>query len=52
MIRGVTRPISVAQLSTKFKIDEFKLRNTIEELIKKEDVFGKITKGLYIPTSF
>ena len=52
IVRGVTRPVSVSQLAQKFKIDELTLRNTIEELIKRNEIFGKISKGLFIPTSF
>ena len=52
IVRGVTKPVSISQLTNKFKIDELKLRNTIEELIKKGDASGKVSKGLYIPTSF
>ena len=52
IVRGVTKPVLISHLSNKFKIDELKLRSTVEELIKKGDVSGKMSKGLYIPTSF
>mgnify|MGYP000235715213 CR=1 FL=1 len=52
LMRGVTRPAPINTLAQRVKVDEVKLKNTIEELIKTEKISGKISKGLFVPTSF
>ena len=52
MMRGVTRPAPLNTLALRVKSDEVKLKSTIEELIKTDKISGKISKGLFIPTSF
>lgn len=52
MIRAITKPTSIHQLSTKFDIDEPKIKSTIDDLIKSEQVSGKVAKGLFVPASF
>ena len=52
LLRGITRPAALTQLAHRVKTDETKLKNTIEELVKQEKISGKISKGLFIPTSF
>ena len=51
-MRGVTRPAALNTLAQRAKTDELKLKSTIEELIKTNKISGKISKGLYVPTSF
>ena len=52
LMRGVTRPAPLNSLAQRVKSDEVKLKTTIEELIKADKLSGKISKGLFIPTSF
>ena len=52
LMRGVTRPAPLNALAQRVKADENKLKSTIEELIKTDKISGKISKGLFIPTSF
>ena len=52
LMRGVTRPALLSSLAQRVKSDEMKLKSTIEELIKTDKISGKISKGLFIPTSF
>jgi hypothetical protein len=51
-MRGITRPAPLNSLATRVKADEFKLKATIDELIKSGKINGKVSKGLFIPTSF
>lgn len=52
LLRGVTRPATLTSLAQRIKIDEFKLKATIDELVKSGNIGGKILKGLFVPTSF
>ena len=52
LMRGLTRPAPLSQLANRVKTDEVKLKATIDELIKTEKISGKISKGLFVPTSF
>ena len=52
LLRGVTRPSSLSSLAQRIKIDEFKLKDSIDELVKSGKIGGKILKGLFVPTSF
>ena len=51
-MRGITRPAPLSTLAQRVKTDELKLKNTIEELVKTNQLKGKISKGLFVPTSF
>lgn len=52
LMRGITRPAALNSLAVRVKSDEFKLKATIDELIKSGTINGKVSKGLFIPTSF
>ena len=51
LMRGITRPAPLSALASRVKIDEFKLKATIDELIKSDQIKGKIQKGLFVPES-
>jgi len=52
ILRAITRPTSINQLSNKFNIEEVRMKAIIEDLTKSEQVSGKTAKGLFIPASF
>lgn len=52
ILRAITKPTSINQLSTKFEIEEVRLKTIIDELVKTEQVAGKMAKGLFVPSTF
>lgn len=52
ILRAITKPTSVSQLSSKFKLDEVRIKAVIEDLSKSDQIAGKTAKGLFIPSSF
>ena len=53
ILRGVTRPAALSQISQLYKIEEQKLKVMTEQLIKDKQILGKVQQGgVYVPDSF
>ncbi|CDW88324.1 UNKNOWN [Stylonychia lemnae] len=52
ILRGVTRPVALSAIATQFKVEEQKLKNITDQLIKESQIKGKIQQGLFIPQAF
>lgn len=52
ILRAVTRPVSLTQISSSYKIEEQKMKSITEQLMREGFINGKIQLGLFVPTSF
>lgn len=52
LLRASIRPLSLLTVSKDYEIPENLIFNLIDELLKKEEIDGKVQGGMYIPTRF
>eukprot|EP00347_Sterkiella_histriomuscorum_P011179 403373446 len=52
ILRGVTRPVALSAVAQQFKIEEQKLKNITDQLMKEGQIKGKIQQGLFVPQAF
>eukprot|EP00350_Pseudokeronopsis_sp_OXSARD2_P002923 CAMPEP_0170550592 /NCGR_PEP_ID=MMETSP0211-20121228/8635_1 /TAXON_ID=311385 /ORGANISM="Pseudokeronopsis sp., Strain OXSARD2" /LENGTH=218 /DNA_ID=CAMNT_0010857223 /DNA_START=297 /DNA_END=953 /DNA_ORIENTATION=- len=52
ILRAVTRPVALSQIASSYKVEEQKLKNTADTLLKEGYIKGKFSQGLFIPNSF
>lgn len=52
VLRASIRPVALSSLIKDYDIEEIELTEKIEELIKKEEIEGKVQGGMFIPSRF
>ena len=53
ILRAVTRPASLSALAQQFKIEEQKIKSITEQLLRLDQVKGKVQQGgIFVPDSF
>eukprot|EP01016_Furgasonia_blochmanni_P004022 TRINITY_DN11566_c0_g1_i2.p1 TRINITY_DN11566_c0_g1~~TRINITY_DN11566_c0_g1_i2.p1 ORF type:complete len:731 (+),score=270.76 TRINITY_DN11566_c0_g1_i2:89-2194(+) len=52
ILRGCIRPIQLAQLAKMYLLDENTLAGLVDQLIKSEEIDGKVLNGMYISNRF
>ena len=52
LLRATIRPLSLSTVSKDYEIPENLIMSLVDELIKKEEIDGKVQGGMFVPTRF
>ena len=52
ILRACTRPALLSQLSQRYGFDDLKFRATVDQLVSRKQLQGKVSKGVFTPRSF